>query len=97
MLPEGTAEIRKSQNPDSVNPEQLVNSVDYVTVRQMLVKLFSILRMEFDAIHRGISNTWTFNRIVFWISVRKKGSPQSPTEPLIQIFDKDHQMKKTEL
>jgi len=89
VLPDGTSDIRKRQNPDSVNLEELVNSVDFVTVRQMLVKPFSILRMEFDAIHRGITNSGTFNRIVFWISVRKRASPRSPEEPLIQIFDKD--------
>jgi len=92
VLPEGTNDIRQryvSQNPDSVNLEDLVNTVDFISIRQMLVKPFSILRMEFDAIHRGITNNGNYNRVVFWISVRKKSSPKSPTESVIQTFDKD--------
>jgi hypothetical protein len=41
--------------------------------------------MGFGAIHRGIGNTGSFDRTMFWISVKKRGVV-SPSEPELQTF-----------
>ena len=58
---------------------------DFVSVRQMLASPFSITKMDFGTIHRGIGNTGDFGRTLFWISV-KKGSELLPAEPLVEVF-----------
>lgn len=91
VLPEISDSLFKELVEDksnNVSLDDLLKDQDYVSVRQAIVKPFSILRMEFKAIHRGISNSENFHRIVFWISARKKTSPKIPIEPLIQDFAK---------
>jgi len=47
-----------------VNVSGLVDAFDYVSVRHMLARPFSILKMDFGAVHRGIANTSDFERIL---------------------------------
>jgi len=92
VIPKGDAEARKniiSLNPDAIDLDELVKKFGFLSVRQMVTKPFSVLKMEFDAIHRGVSNTGTFSRIVFWLSVRKKSSSPTPVEDVFQIFEGD--------
>jgi hypothetical protein len=41
--------------------------------------------MDFGAIHRGIANTGSHDRNMFWISVKKRGA-LLPPEPTLQTF-----------
>lgn len=56
-----------------------------MSVRQLLVKPFSVVRLDFQVIHRAISNTGDFHRPVFWIAVKKKGEEYLPEEPLVEV------------
>jgi hypothetical protein len=69
-----------------VDVNGLIDSFDYVSVRQMLARPFSILKMDFGAIHRGIANKSGFERILFWISVTR-GDVRVPEEGAVEIFD----------
>jgi hypothetical protein len=47
-----------------------------------------MLRMDFGAIHRGIANTGSFDRLMFWISVKKGGLlPPEPTMATVLTAD----------
>jgi len=58
-------------NLDTVDVAYLQDNSDYICVQQMLARPFSMLKMNFGTIHRGISNTGDYVRVVFWISVVK--------------------------
>jgi hypothetical protein len=74
-------------DPDRVDFEALVDSAEWVSVRQLIARPFSIIRLNFGAIHRGISNSESFPRVVFWVSVKKPGPPL-PKEPLVEVIRK---------
>ena len=76
---------RATADLDRVDIEYLVDHCDYVSVRQLLVKPFSVTKLDFQTIHRAISNTGDFHRSVFWLSVKKKGEELLPEEPLVEI------------
>ena len=79
------AYARATTDRDHINFDELLRHSDFVSVRQMLASPFSITKMDFGTIHRGIANTGDFDRTLFWISV-KKGSELLPAEPLVEVF-----------
>src|SRR5262249_23332732 len=56
---------------DVIDLDALVEAGGYVSVRQLLARPFSINKLDFGTIHRGVANTGDFERIVFWISVNR--------------------------
>jgi hypothetical protein len=68
-----------------VDVDYLVKHCDYVSVRQLLVKPFSVTRLDSQTIHRAIGNTGDFHRPVFWIAVKKDGGALLAEEPLMQM------------
>lgn len=68
---------------DNVDVERLCRESPWVSVRQLIAKPFSVIAMEFGAIHRGIANAGSYDRVMFWISV-KRGQGLLPPEPLVQ-------------
>jgi hypothetical protein len=70
---------------DRVDIEHLVQHCDYVSVRQLLARSFSVIKLDFQTIHRAISNTGDFHRTVFWIAVKKESGELLPAEPLVEI------------
>jgi phosphatidylglycerophosphate synthase len=73
------------ENPDRVDLNALARSSEWVSVRQLLAPQWSLLRMDFGAIHRGIANTGAQDRNMFWISVKKRGA-LLPPEPALQTI-----------
>lgn len=76
---------RATADLDRVDIEYLVDHCDYVSVRQLIVKPFSIIKLGFQVIHRAVGNTGDFHRPVFWIAAKKKGEDLLPEEPLVEI------------
>jgi hypothetical protein len=70
---------------DVIDLDALVEAGGYVSVRQLLARPFSIIKMDFGTIHRGVANTGDFERIVFWISVNRSRE-RLPVEPVVEIF-----------
>ncbi len=88
VLPPNTpaaARARVVANLDVVDLAALVDSCDYVSVRQLLAPPFSIIRMDFGTIHRGVANTGDFERVMFWISVNRRRD-FLPVEPAIEAI-----------
>lgn len=56
-----------------VDVGHLEENLDWVCVQQMIARPFSMLKMNFGTIHRGISNTGDYVRVVFWMSAIKGG------------------------
>ena len=79
------AHERARTDLDAVDLNGLVQDAAWVSVRQLLVKPYTPVRMDFGTIHRGVANTGSYDRILFWISVRKKGAVLEP-EPLIHAI-----------
>jgi len=57
------------------------------SVRQCIAKPFSLLRMDYGTIHRGVANNAKENRVMFWISV-KKTSALLPPEDVVEVIEK---------
>jgi hypothetical protein len=76
---------RATADLDRVDLGYLVEKCDYVSVRQLLAKPFSVIRLDFETIHRAVSNTGDFHRTMFWIAVKKKDGELLPEEPLVEI------------
>jgi phosphatidylglycerophosphate synthase len=72
-------------NLDAVDLTALVRAGEWVSVRQLLAKPFSLIKLDFGAIHRGIANTGDYDRILFWVSFIKRGA-RLPPEPLVQVI-----------
>ena len=60
-----------------------MEACDYVSVRQLLARPFSIIKLDFGIIHRGVPNTG-FERIMFWISFNRCVD-LLPLEPMVQV------------
>jgi phosphatidylglycerophosphate synthase len=73
------------ENPDRVDLNAIARSAEWVSIRQLLAPEWSLLRMDFGAIHRGIANTGSHDRNMFWISVKKRGA-LLPPEPALQTI-----------
>jgi len=80
------AYARATANLDVVDLEPLINGSSGITICQKVARPFSILKMDFETIHRGISNAGTFHRINFFYSMRRSSSAASPQEGLVQDF-----------
>jgi hypothetical protein len=74
-----------TEDLDAVDLRLLAREAGWVSVRQLLAPPFSILKMDFGTIHRGISNQGDENRVLFWISV-KRGADLLPPEPVVQVI-----------
>lgn len=72
-------------NLDVVDLPTLVRTGEWVSVRQLLAKPFSVIKMDFGTIHRGIANTGNCDRVLFYVSFKKRG-PLLPPEPLVQVI-----------
>ena len=75
-------------DPNRVDLRAIATSRDWVSIRQLLAPPWSILRMDFGAIHRGVHNTGSWDRNMFWISVKKRGE-LLPPEPVLQTVSID--------
>jgi phosphatidylglycerophosphate synthase len=82
VLPAPPREIR---DLNRVDLRELLQATAWISVRQLLAPEWSLLRMDFGAIHRGIPNTGSFDRNMFWISVKKCGE-LLPAEPVLQTI-----------
>ena len=76
---------RATENLDDVDLRLLARESEWVSVRQLLAPPFSILKMDFGTIHRGIANQGDEDRVLFWISVKKSGE-LLPPEPVVQAI-----------
>ena len=88
ILPVGTPDAvyrRATADLDAVDLRLLAREGDWVSVRQLLAPPFSILKMDFGTIHRGIANQGDSDRVLFWISV-KRGGDLLPPEPVVQVI-----------
>jgi hypothetical protein len=72
-------------NLDVIALDPLVEACDYVSVRQLLARPFSIIKLDFGTIHRGVANTGGFERIMFWISF-SRCVDLLPLEPMVQVI-----------
>ena len=70
-------------DPDRVDLRAIATSRAWVSIRQLLAPPWSILLMDFGTIHRGAHNTGSWDRNMFWISVKKRGE-LLPPEPVMQ-------------
>ena len=80
-----TAYARATEDLDAVDLRLLAREVDWVSVRQLLAPPFSMLKMDFGTIHRGIANQADEDRVLFWISVKRSGE-LLPAEPVVQVI-----------
>ncbi len=78
---------RATEDLDAVDLRGLVRNSEWVSVRQLLAPPFAVLKLDFGAIHRGIANTGKEDRVLFWVSVKKRG-PLLPPEPRVQVIEK---------
>lgn len=87
LPPEIPAAVRAAAfaSLDVIDLDLLAAACDFVSVRQLLVRPFSIVRMDFGTVHRGIANTGDFERIMFWASV-SRSSELLPKETLIEAI-----------
>jgi phosphatidylglycerophosphate synthase len=94
VLPVGIPETvyrRATADLDAVDLRLLARGGDWVSVRQLLAPPFSVLKMDFGTIHRGVANQGDSDRVLFWISV-KRGGELLPPEPLVQAIPEPTQV-----
>jgi phosphatidylglycerophosphate synthase len=80
-------ETIKSQN-DKVDYEKIIEEYGFVSHRQLLAKPFSVLRMNFGSVHRGMTNLGDKLRITFYVSITRNGA-KSVCEDSVQDFTVD--------
>lgn len=88
VLPANAPESTRAKlalNLDVVDLHSLVDECEYVSVRQLLARPFSLIKMDFGTIHRGVSNQSGFERIMFWISF-SRSIELLPVEPSVAII-----------
>ena len=68
---------------DRIDLRALAQASPWLSIRQLIAAEWSVLRMDFGTIHRGISNSGGPDRNMFWISVKKFGE-LLPPEPALQ-------------
>lgn len=71
-LPEDTFR-RAIADPDIVDVEALLSRKGAANVRQLLAEPYTVLKMDFGTIHRGITNGEAYDRAMFWVSVTRPG------------------------
>lgn len=74
-----------TEDLDAVDLRKLARAADWISVRQLLAPAFSVLKMDFGAIHRGVANQGDSDRVMFWVSVKKEGE-LLPPEPVVQVI-----------
>jgi hypothetical protein len=75
---------RATADRDRVDFQEIVAHADYVSVRQLVTRPFAMFRLDFGVVHRGIANTEKSPRIMFWLSVKKRGA-LLPAEPAVAV------------
>jgi hypothetical protein len=83
--PPGAALARVRTNLDVIDLEALADACGHLSVRQLLAAPFSIIKMGFGTIHRGVANTGGFERVMFWISVNRRPD-FLPVEPAVELI-----------
>jgi hypothetical protein len=78
--------VAATANLDKIDVDLLISSTPNITICQKLARPFTVLKMDFETIHRGIGNTGSFHRVNFWCSVSRAGSEPGPQEPTVQDF-----------
>ena len=78
LLREDLAIAKADQN--NINADYMIEKGESVTVRQVLGKKFSLMRMDFGTIHRGIANRSGYDRPMFFVAVSKNGRPSPALE-----------------
>jgi len=86
---------RATADRDRVDFEDLVAHADYVSVRQFVSRPFSVFRLDFGVIHRGIANREASARIMFWISVKKQGA-LLPVEPTVEVIQERFRLQPSD-
>lgn len=84
-------------DPNKINIEALLQGGQVISVRQVYTRAFSILRMGFGAIHRGVANRSGVERPMFYISVSRKGVPPPAYEhgfTSISCTDEERSMRE---
>jgi hypothetical protein len=76
---------RELPDLDHIDLRALARAFPWLSVRQLIVAEWSLLRMDFGAIHRGVANSGSHNRSMFWISVKRLGE-LLPPEPALQTI-----------
>jgi hypothetical protein len=71
-----------------VDLDGLVSACDYVSVRQLLVPPYTVIKMDFSTLHHGVANTGDEARTMFWISVSRKADTR-PLEQTAVTFQDD--------
>lgn len=72
-------------NLNAIDFDELTAACDYVSVRQLLARPFSVVRMDFGTVHRGVANTGDSERVMFWISV-SRSRELLPVEPVVEVI-----------
>ncbi len=87
LPPDTPAAVRRAAfaNLDVIERDELGEACEWVSVRQLLAPPFSMVRMDFGTLHRGVANTGGFERIMFWISV-SRSRDLLPVEPAVQVI-----------
>jgi hypothetical protein len=73
---------------DVIDLGAVADACAFVSVRQLLAPPFSLLRLDFGAIHRGVANTGDFERILFYFSVNRGAVPVAG-EPVFEAIHPD--------
>jgi phosphatidylglycerophosphate synthase len=76
---------KATANLDVVDLPTLARAGEWVSVRQLLARPFAVTKMDFGTIHRGVANTGNYDRVLFWVSIIKRGA-LLPLEPLVQVI-----------
>ena len=64
---------RELPDPDCVDFAAIADALPWISVRQLIAPEWSLLRMDFGTIHRGIANRSADDRTMFRISVKRRG------------------------
>ena len=78
-----------NEDTDRCDWNLLLREAEWVSVRQLLCRPFGVIKMDFGAMHRGISNVGNDHRTLFYISVRRHNFT-TPEEPTLEV---NHIMK----
>jgi phosphatidylglycerophosphate synthase len=76
---------RATADLNAVDLPALARTGEWVSVRQLLAPPFTLIKMDFGAIHRGVANTGNYHRVLFWVSAKKRGA-LLPPEPVLQTI-----------
>lgn len=72
-------------NLDRIDLDHLTDIAGPISVRQLVARPGTIIRMDYGTLHRGVANTGDFERVMFWISVSRTAD-LLPVEPSVEII-----------